>query len=185
MYQEFARGYFAMYITGPWNLGEFRRRLPPETAGRVGDGALPGPDAAHPGVSLAGGSSLVLFASSPHPEAAWKFIEFLSAPGQQLRFYALTGDLPARSQAWEDSSLAARPEHPRLPATAPPRRGDAEDPRVGADRDPRAGAVRDGGRAAPSRPTRRSRSSTRTSSASSRSGAGCSPGPAQRGAVAP
>src|SRR2546425_8030194 len=28
LYQEFARGTFAMYITGPWNIGEFRRRLP-------------------------------------------------------------------------------------------------------------------------------------------------------------
>ena len=27
LYQEFARGYFAMVVTGPWNLGEFRRRL--------------------------------------------------------------------------------------------------------------------------------------------------------------
>lgn len=28
LYQEFARGRFGMYVTGPWNLGEFRRRLP-------------------------------------------------------------------------------------------------------------------------------------------------------------
>ena len=28
VYQEFAAGDFAMYVTGPWNLGEFRRRLP-------------------------------------------------------------------------------------------------------------------------------------------------------------
>src|SRR5262249_40581026 len=27
-FQEFARGRFAMWITGPWQLGEFRRRLP-------------------------------------------------------------------------------------------------------------------------------------------------------------
>ena len=27
-WEEFGRGYFAMYITGPWNIGEFRRRLP-------------------------------------------------------------------------------------------------------------------------------------------------------------
>ncbi len=29
-YQEFARGTFAMWITGPWNIGEFQRRLPPD-----------------------------------------------------------------------------------------------------------------------------------------------------------
>ncbi len=28
LYQQFAEGYFAMVITGPWNLGEFRRRIP-------------------------------------------------------------------------------------------------------------------------------------------------------------
>src|SRR5205807_172568 len=32
VYQDFAQGYFALYVTGPWNLGEFARRLPPELA---------------------------------------------------------------------------------------------------------------------------------------------------------
>ena len=34
--EEFGRGYFAFYITGPWNIGEFKRRLPPScrTSGR-------------------------------------------------------------------------------------------------------------------------------------------------------
>ena len=46
-----------MYITGPWNLGEFRRRLPPEMAGRWATAPLPAaaPGAGGPGVSLAGG----------------------------------------------------------------------------------------------------------------------------------
>lgn len=109
VYQEFARGYFAMVVTGPWNLGEFKRRLPPEMQGAWATAPFPGPDAAHPGVSLAGGSSLVLFANSPHKEAAWTLIEFLSAPAQELRFYALTGDLPAQVAAWEDSALAEDP----------------------------------------------------------------------------
>jgi multiple sugar transport system substrate-binding protein len=34
-----------------------------------------------------------------------KLIEYLSAPAQQRRFYQLTGDLPARKEAWQDSSL--------------------------------------------------------------------------------
>ena len=28
VWNEFARGYFTFYITGPWNIGEFKRRLP-------------------------------------------------------------------------------------------------------------------------------------------------------------
>ena len=109
VYQEFERGYFAMYITGPWNLGEFDRRLPAAMQDKWATAPLPGPDPAHPGVSLAGGSSLVLFRNSEHKEAAWKLIEFLSAPEQELRFYALTGDLPPQIAAWEDSALTHDP----------------------------------------------------------------------------
>jgi multiple sugar transport system substrate-binding protein len=32
-------------------------------------------------------------------------IEFLSRPEQQIRFYQLTGDLPARIEAWQDTAL--------------------------------------------------------------------------------
>ena len=55
---------------------------------------------------MAGGSSLVLFRASKHQEAAWRLVEFLSRPAQQARFYRLCGDLPARQEAWGDSSLA-------------------------------------------------------------------------------
>lgn len=106
LYTEFARGYFAMYITGPWNLGEFERRLPPEFGGDWATAPLPGPDGAASGVSLAGGSSLVLFRGSERKDAAWKLVEFLSRPESQIRFYGLTGDLPARVEAWSDPSLA-------------------------------------------------------------------------------
>jgi len=106
MHQEFGRGLFAMYITGPWNIGEFRRRLGPEMQGKWATAPLPGPDGPASGVSNAGGSSLVLFRASRHRTEAWKLIEFLSRPDQQVRFYHLTGDLPARMEAWRDSALA-------------------------------------------------------------------------------
>lgn len=109
LYQEFARGYFAMYITGPWNVGEFRRRLPAELQSSWATAPLPGPDPGVPGVSTAGGASLVLFRGSRHPEEAWTFLEYLSRPAVQLRFRALTGDLPARVEAWEETSLAGDP----------------------------------------------------------------------------
>ncbi len=107
MYQEFARGYFAMMITGPWNLGEFEQRLPDSLQDAWGTAPLPGPDG--PGASIAGGSSLVLMRGSHHKDAAWRLIEFLSRPDQQLRFWQLTGDLPARVEVWRDSALVADP----------------------------------------------------------------------------
>jgi multiple sugar transport system substrate-binding protein len=107
-YQEFARGYFAMWITGPWNLGEFHRRLSPEDQGLWMTTPLPAREAGSPwpGLSLAGGSSLVLFGKSRTKDAAWQLIEYLSEPAVQVRFYSLSGDLPARRAAWEDPSLA-------------------------------------------------------------------------------
>jgi multiple sugar transport system substrate-binding protein len=61
---------------------------------------LPSIDETYPGISIAGGASLALFKGSRHTEAAWKLIEYLAAPEQQLRFQRLTGDLPARQSAW-------------------------------------------------------------------------------------
>ena len=104
-YQEFERGYFAMWITGPWNLGEFRSRLPDSMQNRWATAPLPGPDGISSGISLAGGSSLVLFRSSRHQKEAWQLIEFLAQPEQQQKFYQLTGDLPARTDAWNDSLI--------------------------------------------------------------------------------
>jgi multiple sugar transport system substrate-binding protein len=70
--------------------------------------AMPGPDG--PGVSIAGGASLVVFAGSRRRDAAWRLIEYLSTLEAQSRFYALTGDLPARRDAWAGGLLADDPK---------------------------------------------------------------------------
>ena len=108
VWQEFARGTFAMYITGPWNLGEFRRRLPDSLQDKWSTAPLPGPDG--PGVSFAGGSSLVVFRSSEHPREAMALVEFLSLPASQAQFFHLSGNLPPRRDAWQDSALASDPK---------------------------------------------------------------------------
>jgi multiple sugar transport system substrate-binding protein len=104
VWDEFARGLFAFYVSGPWNIGEFRRRLPRAMQRDWATAPLPGPDG--PGVSTAGGSSLVMFRRSPRQDAAWALIEFLSEPATQQRFHALTGDLPPRRSAWAAPALA-------------------------------------------------------------------------------
>jgi multiple sugar transport system substrate-binding protein len=110
VYQEFARGRFAMWITGPWNLGEFRKRLPADLQDDWGTAPLPAPGGDSAGVSIAGGASLAMFRASRSKEAAWRLVEFLSSTEQQDRFYRLTGDLPARTDAWEATGLADDPE---------------------------------------------------------------------------
>ena len=106
VYQQFAEGVFAMNITGPWNLGEFRRRLPAELDGVWTTAPLPAPDEAEwPGLSLAGGSSLVIFRASAKQDAAWRLISFLAEPEQQEAFFRASGDLPANREAWRAPAL--------------------------------------------------------------------------------
>lgn len=120
----FGQGFFAFYLSGPWNIGEFRKRLPPEQQGDWGTVALPGPNG--PGASSAGGSSLVIFRQSKHKEDAWALVEFLSRPTVQERFYQILGDMPPRRSSWEapalrgdDKAAAFRDQLERVKPTPP------------------------------------------------------------------
>ncbi|WP_292113175.1 sugar ABC transporter substrate-binding protein [Brevundimonas sp.] len=105
VWTEFDRGWFSFYFSGPWTIGDFRARLSPETQWMTS--GVPGPEG--PGASAPGGSSLVVFRSSPRQEAAWKLVRYLSEPAVQARFNAITGDLPARRSAWETPTVANDP----------------------------------------------------------------------------
>ncbi|MHB1688323.1 MAG: sugar ABC transporter substrate-binding protein [Ignavibacteriaceae bacterium] len=105
IYQAFAQGFFSMYITGPWNVTEFKKRLPEDLQNKWMTAPLPSYDSVYPGKSLAGGSSFVMFKLSKNKNAAWKLIEFLSSRKSQIEFYNLSSDLPAVKNAWDDSSL--------------------------------------------------------------------------------
>lgn len=108
LYRDFSTGLFSLYVTGPWNIGEFGARLPAGMAGRWSTAPLPAPEGGDfPGVSLAGGSSLAISAGSRRQDAAWKLVEYLSGAQRQVEFYRLTGDLPSRRSAWGDAALAA------------------------------------------------------------------------------
>ncbi|PPU75208.1 sugar ABC transporter substrate-binding protein [Xanthomonas sp. NCPPB 1638] len=104
VWYEFFNGYYAFYLSGPWNVREFKLRQPPGMEGTWGTAPLPGPDG--PGAGIAGGSSLVIFKSSQHKDASWKLIEYLSQPQVQARFHAIIGDLPPRRSTWKLPSLA-------------------------------------------------------------------------------
>jgi multiple sugar transport system substrate-binding protein len=104
LYQSFGRGEYAMWVGGPWQMGESRRRLPEAVQDDWMTAPLPGPDSL--GVSMAGGSSLVIFRASEEKAAAWRFIEYLSEPATQLRFYELSGNLPGREEPWRHPTLA-------------------------------------------------------------------------------
>ncbi|WP_444875212.1 sugar ABC transporter substrate-binding protein [Luteimonas endophytica] len=103
VWDEFGNGLFTFYVSGPWNIREFRNRLPAELQDDWATAPLPGPDG--PGAGIAGGTSLVLFRQSPNKQASWRLVEFLSRPDIQQRFHALIGNLPPRRSTWEHPAL--------------------------------------------------------------------------------
>ncbi|OOG57972.1 sugar ABC transporter substrate-binding protein [Rhodanobacter sp. C03] len=107
-WSEFGRGVYAFYLSGPWNIGEFRKRLPATQQDDWSTTPLPGPDDA--GIGAAGGSSLVIFRTAKHKDAAWQLIEYLSQPQVQQRFYDLLGDMPPRRSSWAGGALHDDPK---------------------------------------------------------------------------
>lgn len=107
VWDEFANGYYAFYMSGPWNIAEFKKRMPERLKDDWMTAPVPGPNG--PGVSSAGGSSLVIFRSSQRKEQAWRFIEYLSSVDTQRRFYEMTGDIPSRITTWETPELVQSP----------------------------------------------------------------------------
>lgn len=103
-YQAFAAGDVSMFISGPWNVGALREKVP-ELTGKWAVSPLPALQAGGPRTSIAGGSALAIFAASQHKADAWKLVSFLARPGVQAAFHGLTGDLPARQDAWGGPAL--------------------------------------------------------------------------------
>jgi multiple sugar transport system substrate-binding protein len=111
LYQQFGEGEFVMFVSGPWDVGNMRLRLPAELQDKWSTAPMPAPDGTpYPGASLSGGSSLVISTRSNKQDACWKLIEFLSRPDNQMRFYELSGDLPAHRDAWVTPKLANDPQ---------------------------------------------------------------------------
>ncbi|MDP3403430.1 MAG: sugar ABC transporter substrate-binding protein [Brevundimonas sp.] len=107
VWTEFARGWFSFYFSGPWTIGDMKARLPAAVQPHWMTAGVPGPTG--PGASAPGGSSLAVFRASPHQEAAWKLVRYLSDPAVQARFNGLTGSLPARPTAWSAPAVASDP----------------------------------------------------------------------------
>lgn len=107
VWDEFGKGLFSFYISGPWNTARFKERMPPELQDQWMTMPLPGPQGA--GASLANGTSFVIFRDSQHKAAAWKLIVYLSSPQVQARFHALSGNLPPRRSVWRTPALASDP----------------------------------------------------------------------------
>ena len=107
VWNEFARGYFAVYPSGPWTIGDMKSRLPAALQSSWATAPFPGPDG--PGRSTPGGSSLVVYSKARDPAAAWGLVARLVTPAAQAKLQALTGDLPPSRAVWAQTGLIADP----------------------------------------------------------------------------
>jgi multiple sugar transport system substrate-binding protein len=107
VWNEFARGYFSVYPSGPWTIGDMKSRLPADMQDKWATAPFPGPRGI--GSSTPGGSSLVVYKSARDPAAAWSLIARLLARTTQQELQSLTGDLPPTRSVWAATGLTADP----------------------------------------------------------------------------
>lgn len=102
--QGFIQGTLPMFISGPWEMGLIQQN---------GGAAMNGKWAVAPvpqnvtKTSFLGGSDLVVFKNSPNRDAAWKFVQYLTDPSVQAKWYNVVGDLPAVQSSWNSGTLAS------------------------------------------------------------------------------
>jgi ABC-type glycerol-3-phosphate transport system substrate-binding protein len=86
-------------------------------AGRYSVAPMPGAAGGAPTAAL-GGAQLAISAYSPHPDAAWALVEYLTRPEQMLERARVVGQFPTRPALYDDSRLARALEVPVLEARA-------------------------------------------------------------------
>lgn len=97
----FLGGAIATRFTGPWEISHAEQFKP---AGfEYGFSPVPVPDD-HQGPVYTYGDpkNIVIFNTSPNPEAAWKFIKFMISKENDRRFLEMSNQLPRRKNLFED-----------------------------------------------------------------------------------
>ncbi|HVQ93006.1 MAG TPA: sugar ABC transporter substrate-binding protein [Mycobacteriales bacterium] len=104
--QGFINGTIGSFISGPWHLGILKDQGGAAFMDKVGLAQMPKEQA---GTSFVGGGDLVVFKDSKNRDSAWKFVQYLSKPETQVKWYQTATDLPAVKASWDDAALKADP----------------------------------------------------------------------------
>jgi multiple sugar transport system substrate-binding protein len=102
---DFASGKVPMFISGPWMMSSVEKvggagfkdkyNVAPIPAGSAGSS------------SFVGGSNFVVFKNTKNRDTSWKFVQWLTDPKVQAKWFTLSTDLPSVKSAWQDPTLAA------------------------------------------------------------------------------
>ena len=101
---SFVNGSVPMFISGPWEMAGLETLGGADFKAKYGVMQMPKQKTA---TSFIGGSDLAVFKNSKNRDSAWKFVQWLSAPATQVKWYGLSTDLPSVKSAWQDPTLTA------------------------------------------------------------------------------
>jgi multiple sugar transport system substrate-binding protein len=98
----FVKGTHPMFFSGPWHIGLIKDAGGADIEGKWAVAPIPKKDSS---TSFVGGSNMVVFKDSKNKDAAWAFLQYLSDPATQVKWYQEATDLPAVQAAWDDAAL--------------------------------------------------------------------------------
>jgi multiple sugar transport system substrate-binding protein len=99
----FVAGKIGAFVSGPWHIGILKEQGGANFEQKFDVALMPKEQA---GTSFVGGSDLAVFKGSKNRDSAWKFVQYLSQPQVQVKWYQTASDLPSVQSAWDDSSLS-------------------------------------------------------------------------------
>ncbi len=103
LFQDFAKGNVPIFFSGPWMISMIDQQVP-EIKGKWDIALMPKKKFR---TSFVGGSNWVIFSTSKNKDLAWKFIEFMTRPENQLEWYRITSSLPAVRSVWDYPELTS------------------------------------------------------------------------------
>jgi multiple sugar transport system substrate-binding protein len=110
---NFNQGAVAVYFDGPYEVKTLT--TPPQQGGAAGSIAArnfavaPYPQGPKGRYTFVGGSNLAIFKASKHKEQAWRVIKYLMQKEVQIAYCKVTGFLPSRLEAFNDSYIISDP----------------------------------------------------------------------------
>lgn len=104
---DFASGKVPMFISGPWMMSAVEKVGGAGFKDKYSVAPMPTKKTSS---SFVGGSDFVVFKNSKQRDTAWKFVQFLSDPKTQVKWYQQSTDLPSVQSAWEDPAISSDPK---------------------------------------------------------------------------
>jgi multiple sugar transport system substrate-binding protein len=104
--QGFVDGSFGAFFSGPWHIGLIKEQGGAALDGKWSVARMP-KEANR--TSFVGGGNLAVFKDAKNRDTAWKFVQYLSKPEVQVKWYGMVADLPSVKNAWQDTKLSGDP----------------------------------------------------------------------------